>query len=98
MKRIVAVFTDKLDQIKRDRKINRILRNINIAEDNAQDVLDKLEDEKAALVEGLPNTEDSVSIIESLSAIIDQEEEQRAILHRLGCIRDYLNEDIKTDK
>ena len=98
MKRIVAVFTDKLDQIKRDRKIHRILRNIDIAEDNAHDVLDKLEDEKAALVEGLPNTEDSKSIIENLSAIIDQEEEQRAILHRLGYIRDYLNEDIKTDK
>lgn len=95
MKRIIAAFKEKVEAGKAERRMKRITRSIDIAKDNALDELDKLSIKKAELVENLPKTEDYDDFVQSLSSLMDAEEEQKAILIRLNNIKAYLEEDIE---
>ena len=98
MKRIVAAFKKKIEVIKADRKMKRVLRSIDIAKDNALDELDKLSIKKAELVEDLSETEDIDKFLKDLSDLMDQEEDQKATLERLDKIQNYLDEDIEIEE
>lgn len=95
MERIKAAFEKKVEAVKAERKMKRVMRSIDIAKDNAIDELDKLSIKKAELVETLPNVEDYDSFVQSLSSLMDAEEEQKATLARLDDIKAYLEEDIE---
>ena len=95
MKRILAIFNDKLDSLKKERKIKRIMRSIEIAADNAEDAKETIENKMEDLVDTLPETEDMDSFVQKVSDLIGEKEEQELIIARLKKIKAYLEEDIK---
>lgn len=95
MERIKAAFEKKVEAVKAERKMKRVMRSVEICKDNALDELDKLSINKAELVETLPNVEDYDSFVQSLSSLMDAEDEQNATLKRLDEIKAYLLEDIE---
>ena len=97
MKRIIAALTGKVEKLKMDRKLNRVKRSIDAARDNAQDEIDRLEERKAALVERMSSDTEANSIINQLSDLIGQQEEQQAIIERLDKVESYLDEDVEVE-
>ncbi len=97
MKRIIAALTGKVEKIKMERKINRVNRAIESATDNARDAIDRIEEEKMSAMNRLANESEVNCIINKLSDLIDQQEEQEAIIQRLEKVKTYVNEDIKVD-
>lgn len=95
MKRIKAAFEKKVEAIKAERNMKRVMRSIEICRDNALDELDKLSIKKAELVESLPSVENHDNFLRNLSSLMDAEEEQKATLTRLDAIKAYLEEDIE---
>lgn len=95
MKRILAIFNGKLDSLKKERKIKRIMRSIEIATDNAEDAKEAIENQMEDLADSLPETEDLNSFVQTVSDLIGEKEEQELIIARLKKIKAYLEEDIK---
>lgn len=95
MKRIFAIFNDKLDSLKKERKIKRVMRSIEIAADNAEDAKEAIENKMEDLVDNLPETENMDSFVQKVSDLIGEKEEQELIIARLNKIKAYLEEDIK---
>lgn len=95
MKRILAIFNDKLDSLKKERKIKRIMRSIEIATDNAEDAKETIENKMEDLVDTLPEIEDMDLFVQKVSDLIGEKEEQELIIARLKKIKAYLEEDIK---
>ena len=95
MKRILAIFNDKLNGLKKERKIKRVMRSIEIAADNAEDAKEAIENKMEDLVDTLPETEDMNSFVQKFSDLIGEKEEQELIIARLNKIKAYLEEDIK---
>ena len=95
MKRIVAAFKGKLEELKTERNIKRISRSIETAKDNALDKIEELEAKKGDLVESVAEYTDFNSFIQRLSDLIEEQETQKALIGRLDAINTYLNEDIK---
>ena len=95
MKRIVAAFKNKLEEMKTERNIKRISRSIETAKDNAMDKLEEIEAKKADLVESLPSQTDFNWFVQELSNLFDEEEAQKKLITRLTEIDNYLNEDVK---
>lgn len=94
MKRILAIFNNKLDEIKKERRIKRIMRSIDIAMDNAEEQKESINDKISSLADALITDEDSNEVIQRLSDQFDALEEQDAIISRLKRIKSYLEEDI----
>lgn len=94
MKRIIAIFSNKLDEVKKERKMRRLSRAIDSAIDNAQDSLDaaKIALEEAA--ESLPETTDFSGYVQNISDKMDEMEVHKKTLARLQEIKAYLEEDI----
>ena len=95
MKRIVAAFEKKVESCKAERKMKRVMRSIDIAKDNALDAIEAIECQKSELVEGLPEITDFDSFVGRLSALMDEQEAQKAVVERLEAIKAYLDEEIK---
>lgn len=98
MKRIIAALSGKLEKIQMDRKINRINRAIESATDNARDAIDRIEEEKMFAIKHLTNVSEVAPIINRLSDLIDQQEEQEAIIQRLASVKKYIDEDIEVEE
>ena len=97
MKRIIAALRGKVEKIKLDRKINRVNRAIETGIDNARDAIDRIEEEKALLMESLTEATEVQDIIIKIADKIECTEEQEAIITRLEKVRDYINEEIEVD-
>ena len=97
MKRIIAALTGKVEKLKMERKLNRVKRSIDAARDNAQDEIDRLEERKASLVERISSDTEANSVINQLSDLIGQQEEQLAIIERLDKVEAYLNEEVEVE-
>lgn len=97
MKRIIAALTGKVEKLKMERKLNRVKRSIDAARDNAQDEIDRLEERKASLVERISSDTEANCIINQLSDLIGQQEDQQAIIERLDKVETYLNEDVEVE-
>lgn len=98
MKRIIAALSGKVEKIKMGRKINRVNRAIESATDNARDAIDRIEEEKMNAINRLANETEVNFIINKLSELIDQQEEQEAIIQRLEKLKAYVNEDIAVEE
>lgn len=94
MKRIIAALMGKVEKLKMERKLNRVKRSIDAACDNAQDEIDRLEERKASLVERISSDTEANSVINQLSDLIGQQEEQQAIIGRLYKVEAYLSEEV----
>ena len=94
MKRIIAAVQEKLDEIKAERKVKRVFRAIDIAQDNAKDALDIAKDKKADTLDKINDLE-AEDFVNQLSDCIAEEEDAQAIIDRLKKIKAYLEEDIK---
>lgn len=97
MKRIIAALTGKVEKLKMERKLNRVKRSIDAARDNAQDEIDRLEERKASLVERMSSDTEANCIINQLSDLIGQQEDQQAIIERLDKVESYLEEDVEVE-
>ena len=97
MKRIIAALTGKVEKLKMERKLNRVKRSIDAARDNAQDEIDRLEERKASLVERISSDTEANSVINQLSDLIGQQEEQQAIIERIDKVEAYLNEEVEVE-
>ena len=97
MKRIIAALRGKVEKIKLDRKINRVNRAIETGIDNARDAIDRIEEEKALLMESLTEATEVQDIIIKIADKIECTEEQEAIITRLEKVREYINEEIEVD-
>lgn len=98
MKRIIAALQGKVEKMKLDRKVNRVNRCIETAIDNAQDAIDRIEEEKAKLLEGLSDATEVTCIINKLSDKIGQQEEQEAIIARLNEVKKYFDEEVEVEE
>jgi hypothetical protein len=98
MKRIIAALTGKVEKAKMERKIARVTRAIESATDNAQDAIDRISEEKANVMSRLINEPEVNSVINRLSDLIDQQEEQEAIIKRLQKVKEYINEDVDVEE
>ena len=98
MKRIIAALQGKVEKIKLDRKVNRVNRCIETAIDNAQDAIDRIEEEKAKLLEGLSDATEVTCIINKLSDKIGEQEEQEAIIARLNEVKKYFDDEVEVEE
>ena len=98
MKRIIAALRGKVEKIKLDRKINRVNRAIETGIDNARDAIDRIEEEKALLMESLTEATEVQDIIIKIADKIECTEEQEAIITRLEKVRDYINEEVELEE
>ena len=97
MKRIIAALSGKVEKVKMERKVNRINRAIETATDNAKDAIDRIEEQKANLVEKISMLEDTNAVICELSNLIGDQEEQEATIERLEKVKAYLNDEIEVE-
>ena len=98
MKRIIAALQGKVEKVKLDRKVKRVNRCIETAIDNAQDAIDRIEEEKAKLLEGLSDATEVTGIINRLSDKIGEQEEQEAIIARLNEVKKYFDEEVEVEE
>ena len=95
MKRIIAALTDKVEQLKLDRKVNRVYRSIETAKDNAEDTIDKLNEEASDLLSGLATSSEVNGIISKISDKLGAIEEQEEIIKRLYKVKEFIEEDVE---
>lgn len=98
MKKLIAALMGKVENTKVERKVNRVNRAIDTVIDNAKDAIDRIEEEKDALLECLIDAPEVNSIISRLSDKIDEQEQQEAIIARAKKVKDYLNKDVAVDE
>ena len=94
MKRIIAAIQEKLDETKAERKVKRVFRAIDIAQDNAKDAIDVAKYKKADILDKINDLE-AEDLVNQLSDCIAEEEDAQATIDRLEKIKAYLEEDIK---
>lgn len=95
MKRIIAALTDKVEKLKLDRKVNRIYRSIETAKDNAEDTIDKLNEEASDLLSELATSSEVNGIISKISDKLGAIEEQEEIIKRLDKVKEFIEEDVE---
>lgn len=95
MKRIIAALTDKVEKLKLDRKVNRVYRSIETAKDNAEDTIDKLNEEASDLLSELATSSEVNGIISKISDKLGAIEEQEEIIKRLYKVREFIEEDVE---
>lgn len=98
MKRIIAALKGKVENVKMERKINRVNRAIESATDNARDAIDRIEEEKSKLMEQIIDSTEVNGIINRISEKIAEQEEQEATIERLDKIKAYVNEEIEVEE
>lgn len=98
MKRIIAALKGKVEKSKMERKVSRINRAIDTAIDNAQEEIDRIEEQKSNLLAALSDSSEVNAIINSISMKIDEQEEQQAIITRLENVRQYIEEEIDVEE
>lgn len=95
MKRIIAALTDKVEKLKLDRKVNRVYRSIETAKDNAEDTIDKLNEEASDLLSELATSSEVNGIISKISDKLGAIEEQEEIIKRLNKVKEFIEEDVE---
>lgn len=95
MKRIIAALTDKVEKLKLDRKVNRVYRSIETAKDNAEDTIDKLNEEASDLLSELATSSEVNGIISKISDKLGAIEEQEEIIKRLDKVKEFIEEDVE---
>ena len=98
MKRIIAALTDKIEKLKLERKINRVYRSIETAKDNAEDTIDKLNEEASDLLADLATSSEVNRIITKISDKLGAIEEQEEIIKRLDKVKEFIEEDVEVEE
>lgn len=98
MKRIIAALTDKVEKLKLERKVNRVYRAIETAKDNAQDTIDKLNEEASDLLSSLVTSSEVNGIITRISDKLGAIEEQEEIIKRLDKVKEFIEEDVEVEE
>ena len=98
MKRIIAALTDKVEKLKLDRKVNRVYRSIETAKDNAEDTIDKLNEEASDLLADLATCSEVNGIITKISDKLGAIEEQEEIIKRLDKVKEFIEEDVEVEE
>ena len=98
MKRIIAALTDKVEKLKLDRKVNRVYRSIETAKDNAEDTIDKLNEEASDLLVDLATSSEVNGIITKISDKLGAIEEQKEIIKRLDKVKEFIEEDVEIEE
>ena len=98
MKRIIAALTDKVEKLKLDRKVNRVYRSIETAKDNAEDTIDKLNEEASDLLSELATSSEVNGIISRISDKLGAIEEQEEIIKRLDKVKEFIEEDVEVEE
>ena len=98
MKRIIAALTDKVEKLKLDRKVNRVYRSIETAKDNAEDTIDKLNEEASDLLVDLATSSEVNGIITKISDKLGAIEEQEEIIKRLDKVKEFIEEDVEVEE
>ena len=98
MKRIIAALTDKVEKLKLERKVNRVYRAIETAKDNAQDTIDKLNEEASDLLSSLATSSEVNGIITRISDELGAIEEQEEIIKRLDKVKEFIEEDVEVEE
>ena len=98
MKRIIAALTDKVEKLKLDRKVNRVYRSIETAKDNAEDTIDKLNEEASDLLADLTTSSEVNGIITKISDKLGAIEEQEEIIKRLNKVKEFIEEDVEVEE
>lgn len=94
MKRILAILNSKMDSIKKERKMKRLFRAIDICSDNAEEAIEQISNKIDDLADTLSTTDDLNKFVQNLSDLIGEKEEQMLIIERLKKVKSYLEEDI----
>lgn len=98
MKRIIAALTDKVEKLKLERKVNRVYRSIETAKDNAEDTIDKLNEEASDLLADLATNSEVNGIITRISDKLGAIEEQEEIIKRLDKVKEFIEEDVEIEE
>lgn len=98
MKRIIAALTNKVETSKLDRKVNRVYRAIEIAKDNAEDTIDRLNEEASNLLADLAESSEVNNIITKISDKLGAIEEQEEIIKRLDKVKEFIEEDVEVEE
>ena len=98
MKRIIAALTDKVEKLKLERKVNRVYRSIETAKDNAEDTIDKLNEEASDLLVDLATNSEVNGIITKISDKLGAIEEQEEIIKRLDKVKEFIEEDVEVEE
>ena len=98
MKRIIAALTNKVETSKLDRKVNRVYRAIETAKDNAEDAIDKLNEEASNLLSDLAESSEVNYIITKISDKLGAIEEQEEIIKRLDKVKEFIEEDVEVEE
>ena len=98
MKRIIAALTDKVEKLKLGRKVNRVYRAIETAKDNAEDTIDKLNEEASDLLADLATSSEVNGIITKISDKLGAIEEQEEIIKRLDKVKEFIEEDVEIEE
>ena len=98
MKRIIAALTGKVEKLKLERKVNRVYRSIETAKDNAEDTIDKLNEEASDLLADLATNSEVNGIITKISDKLGAIEEQEEIIKRLDKVKEFIEEDVEVEE
>ena len=98
MKRIIAALTDKVEKLKLERKVNRVYRALETAKDNAEDTIDKLNEEASDLLADLVTSSEVNRIITKISDKLGAIEEQEEIIKRLDKVKEFIEEDVEVEE
>lgn len=98
MKRIIAALTNKVETLKLERKVNRVYRAIETAKDNAEDAIDKLNEEASNLLSDLAESSEVNNIITRISDKLGAIEEQEEIIKRLDKVKEFIEEDVEVEE
>lgn len=95
--RIQAALEGVLETAKSERKIKKVQRSIENSLDNAQERIEDLTAKLTTTLAGISRTDDVNSVIQTLSNIKGDIEEQEEIIGRLKWIKEFVNADIEVD-
>ena len=97
LSRIQAALEGVLETAKSERKIKKVQRSIENSLDNAQERIEDLTAKLTTTLAGISRTDDVNSVIQTLSNIKGDIEEQEQIIERLRWIKDFVNADIEVE-
>ena len=95
--RIQAALEGVLETAKSERKIKKVQRSIENSLDNAQERIEDLTAKLTTTLAGISKTDDVNSVIQTLSNIKGDIEEQEEIIGRLKWIKEFVNADIEVE-
>lgn len=98
MKRIIAALSNKVEKLKLERKVNRVYRAIATAKDNAEDNIDKLNEEASDLLKDLASCSEVNGIITRISDKLGAIEEQEETIKRLDKLIEFIEEDVEIEE